>query len=208
MPIRPVRRESADPYAHVTARPRTPPPPANDAGAPTVAPRDERKGKVRLKRLKGGGVKREPTGDYLVGNCRTPEHSRFKAGNPGGPGRPRKSRNHDTIVKEQLEEKRTLTIDGKVKSLSQREILLKMLMKAAMGGDLRAIKMLLDEAARLYPEPSPPAQAGDSAGEDAAIVDAFIASLTIGEPAESGEVGATTAGEDGDAWKDDDDQHG
>jgi len=184
MPIRPVRREPSEIQPQINPRPRRPPAEIlpDDAKQPITQP-DQ--GTSRQKRLKGGKPKRQPTGDYLVGNCRAPVSGQFKPGNPGGPGRPPKSRNQDTIIREQLDEKRPLTIDGKTKNLSQREILPMILMKSAMGGELRAIKILLDEAARLFPEPTAAADSDNSAAEDEAIVAAFMASLNLGEPADS-----------------------
>ena len=202
MPIRPVRREPSEIQPQINPRPRRPPAEIlpDKAEQPITQPHE---GKARQKRLKGGKPKRQPTGDYLTGNCRPPVSGQFKPGNPGGPGRPPKSRNQDTIIREQLEEKRPLTIDGKIKNLSQREILPMMLMKAAMGGELRAIKILLDEAARLFPEPPATAASGNSAAEDEAIVAAFMASLNLGEPADSdGEQPESDAieSEEGDFW--------
>ena len=49
----------------------------------------------------GGATKKRPTGDYEVGYCRPPVHSRFKDGESGNEkGRPKGRRN----VKKELEE--------------------------------------------------------------------------------------------------------
>ena len=52
--------------------------------------------------------------DYNVGFCKPPRHSRFKPGQCGNPrGRPRRSRNIDTIMREALYQTVQITRAGK-----------------------------------------------------------------------------------------------
>ena len=95
----------------------------------------------------------QPTGEYEVGFSRAPPDHRFKKGGAGGPGRPKGSRSHDSILREALSEKRPVRIDGRECNLPLRKlILMKTVKDAAEGKDRHARKYVLDESARLFPE--------------------------------------------------------
>jgi hypothetical protein len=93
----------------------------------------------------------EPTGDYSVGFARPPKQHRFSSGNPGGPGRPKGSVSHDTILRKELKQKRPVRIDGRTMNLTTRDLLLKTMIKDALGGDKAARKLLWGELGRLFP---------------------------------------------------------
>jgi hypothetical protein len=98
-----------------------------------------------------GEGKRQATGDYPIGYCRPPERTQFKKGGKPGPGRPKGSLSHDTILKRQLEQKQRVRINGRERNLSFRELILtKAVMAAVDGKDRDARKYVLAESARLY----------------------------------------------------------
>ena len=106
--------------------------------------------------------KQKPTGDYMVGYARPPIEHQF-SGKPG-PGRPKGSLSHDTIVRRNLAQTRKVKIDGKVKTMPMREYLVMTQIKLAAEGKLAALKEILAESARLYP-PLQVAQAGNATTE-------------------------------------------
>ena len=112
---------------------------------------------VRGHAQKDDSGKWQPTGEYEVGFGRAPADHRFKKGGAGGPGRPKGSRSHDSILREALSEKRPVRIDGRECNLPLRKlILIKTIRDAAEGKDRHARKYVLDESARLFPEAETP----------------------------------------------------
>ena len=109
--------------------------------------------RIRGHAQKDDSGKWQPTGEYEVGFGRPPADHRFKKGGAGGPGRPKGSRSHDSILREALSEKRPVRIDGQERNLPLRKlVVLKTVKDAAEGTDRHARKYVLDESARLFPE--------------------------------------------------------
>jgi Family of unknown function (DUF5681) len=96
-------------------------------------------------------------GRYEVGFKKTPVHTRFKKGQSGNPeGRPKHARLFDYVLKTELDTVINLTIDGKPRSISKREAMIRHLFAKALRGDIRAIEMFLQHAGkrdRQYPQP-------------------------------------------------------
>lgn len=102
---------------------------------------------------------------YAVGRGKSPRYTRFKKGQSGNPkGRPRGSKNMDTLLDEALDEQVTARHKGKPKKFAMREAILRQLVNKAASGDLKAIQVLLAlmpkiEASHLKQErraPEPP----------------------------------------------------
>lgn len=87
----------------------------------------------------------EPQGEQeAVGYGRPPLHSRFKPGQSGNPkGRTRGKANVATLLAEVLAQPITVTINGKRKRVSSEKAMLMRLREKALGGDLKALGMLL-----------------------------------------------------------------
>ncbi len=69
--------------------------------------------------------------------------NQFKKGKSGNPfGRPKGARNTKTIVQEVANERHSYTEDGKTKKLPAAELVLKILQREALRGNLRAAKKL------------------------------------------------------------------
>lgn len=82
-------------------------------------------------------------GDYEVGYCRPPKHSRFKPGQSGNKkGRPKGARNFSTDVKATLRAPVKVTRDGRPHKVSTQEAALLRLREKAIGGDARALDRL------------------------------------------------------------------
>ena len=97
---------------------------------------------------------------YDVGYCKPPENWQFPKGKSGNPaGRPKGSKNLKTIAKEQFLKPVTVTQNGKQIKMPAITVVITQLLKNALKGDDKAIKMTLDYAIKLIGdmETSPPA---------------------------------------------------
>jgi Family of unknown function (DUF5681) len=75
-----------------------------------------------------------------VGYKRPPVSTRFQPGKSGNPkGRPKAARSMTAIVREQLDSKIEVTIGGRKRRLSARELITKRMLEQALKGDLKAI---------------------------------------------------------------------
>ena len=88
--------------------------------------------------------------DYPVGYGRPPQHARFHQGQSGNPrGRPKGSRNLSTLMTKALNEPVAISENGKRKTITKREAVLKQLVNKAASGDAKAIQLLLSEIRQL-----------------------------------------------------------
>ena len=82
--------------------------------------------------------------DYEVGYGKPPRHSRFKKGSSGNPkGRPRGSKNSTTLLNEALDEPVVVSENGRRKTITKKEAIIKQIVNKAASGDHRAIQLLL-----------------------------------------------------------------
>ena len=97
--------------------------------------------------------------DYPVGYKRPPLHTRFKKEQSGNPEGARRHRRHDKRLVALLEEALNARMAGRPRRpVTRREAIVASLVEKSTGGDLRALKLLLDlvpKAEFAYrPEPS------------------------------------------------------
>ncbi len=82
--------------------------------------------------------------DYPVGYGKPRRDSQFKKGRSGNPsGRPRGSRNWDTLIYGALEARVVVHKDGRRKTITKREAIAIQLVNKAVSGDLRSVRELL-----------------------------------------------------------------
>ncbi|WP_152997683.1 DUF5681 domain-containing protein [Methylobacterium sp. GXS13] len=82
--------------------------------------------------------------DYEIGYRRPPRHTQFKPGTSGNRrGRPRRSKNIDTLFEQHLDRLVTVTRDGRKVRVSVREVVVMNIVKAAANGDARARELVL-----------------------------------------------------------------
>jgi hypothetical protein len=106
-----------------------------------------------------------------VGYGNPPKHSQFKKGQSGNPkGRPRGKRNMASLVAEVLAQKVTITANGKRKRVSSETALLLRLREKALGGDLKALQILLSLRAAHIHDAESTADNVLMAAEDIAIL--------------------------------------
>lgn len=81
---------------------------------------------------------------YEVGYGKPPKTTQFKPGVSGNPkGRPKKAPNLEELLEAEVAKVVTLTLDGAPTKLSQGQVVIKSLMRKAMGGDLQAARIVL-----------------------------------------------------------------
>lgn len=81
---------------------------------------------------------------YAVGKGKPPVHTQFGKDRPGNRnGRPRGSRNLDTVVKKAMAVRLTVKENGKDRKISKLDAAVTQLVNKAASGDLRAIESVL-----------------------------------------------------------------
>ena len=84
------------------------------------------------------GKKEKKTGDYAVGYGKPPQHGQFRKGRSGNPkGRPKKSKNMSTIMKELMESPVTIRQNGRQRNAPFCEAFVHRLAARAMDGSPR-----------------------------------------------------------------------
>lgn len=87
---------------------------------------------------------KKPTAKTAVGYGKPPQHTRFKKGQSGNPkGRPKGSKNLDTLLMESVNERVTINENGVPKKVSKLAVMHKQLANKGATGDLRALQMIL-----------------------------------------------------------------
>ena len=82
--------------------------------------------------------------DYEVGYKKPPKASQFKPGVSGNPkGRPKKSKNLNTLLNNELDEVVSIREHGRVIQLSKRELMVKKMVHEAVNGKPGAAKTLI-----------------------------------------------------------------
>ncbi|MEM1288592.1 MAG: DUF5681 domain-containing protein [Pseudomonadota bacterium] len=88
--------------------------------------------------------------EYDVGYKKPPKHTQFKPGQSGNPkGRQKGARGLKTDLREELNERITITENGKAVKLTKQQVMMKQLSQQAMKGNIRAIALLTDLAAKV-----------------------------------------------------------
>ena len=83
--------------------------------------------------------------DYEVGYGKPPRHTRFAKGQSGNPrGRPKGSENAARLARRILDEKIVIRENGKRRTITRREAMLKQLANKGVMGDLRSIREVLN----------------------------------------------------------------
>ena len=81
---------------------------------------------------------------YSVGYGHPPQSTRFVKGKSANPnGRPRGSKNMNTLITEALDERVTIKENGKARSVTKRVAMFKQLVNKATMGDLKALQLLM-----------------------------------------------------------------
>ena len=81
---------------------------------------------------------------YEVGYGRPPQSSQFKTGQSGNPrGRPKGSKNLQTLLREELDQKVQVTENGRPRLMSKRRVAVRQQVDKAVKGDAKAFNVLV-----------------------------------------------------------------
>ena len=118
-------------------------------------------------------TKRENAANYR----KPPTHTRFKKGQSGNPrGRPAK--NLTALLAAALNEKVTVTENGKRRQITKREAVIAQLVNKSASAELRATKMLIDMLRDIEKRAEPPAAAKSAfSPTDKEVVQQLVARL-------------------------------
>jgi len=117
------------------------------AGSSTAADKlaSRQPGNLSTKSQLSGGRAMARDDEYEVGYRKPPKHAQFKKGQSGNPrGRRRGSRNYRIRFHEIINEKVTITENGRRRRMAKFDVAWRQTMNKAAGGDFRAMKLLLD----------------------------------------------------------------
>lgn len=82
--------------------------------------------------------------DYAVGFGRPPKAHQYAKGHSGNPkGRPKGSRNIATLLREELDRKVSVTVDGLTKTMSKRQVAVRQQVDKAVKGCPKAFQTLI-----------------------------------------------------------------
>jgi len=120
--------------------------------------------------------------DYAVGFGRPPKAHQYAKGHSGNPkGRPKGSRNIATLLREELDRKVAVTVDGLTKTMSKRQVAVRQQVDKAVKGCPKAFLTLLKMEADGAHSPQEdtkahrPSEIQPDSYEE--IIDAFMAGL-------------------------------
>jgi hypothetical protein len=89
-------------------------------------------------------TEREP--EYEVGYKKPPQRTRFRKGESGNPnGRPKGSKNLATLLEKELRQRVVVNENGRRRSMTKQEAMVKHLVNKALSGDRRLIQLMLEE---------------------------------------------------------------
>jgi hypothetical protein len=95
------------------------------------------------------GAKARPAGDYRVGYCQPPKHTRFKPGHSGNPkGRPKGAKNEATIWHNIFARKISIRDRGRIRNVSLLEAMLLKYTERALNGEAKAADFVLNRYGR------------------------------------------------------------
>ncbi len=130
------------------------------------------------------------TKDYVVGYGRPPEATRFQPGRSGNPkGRPRKPKTVAAVIEEALAKRVKVQENGRSRSLSAEQVIVRRLVHDAARGDSRAVRMLFTLRARYGDSPAESIEPRDLEA-DQEILDAYLKRRDVGQFEQSPEAGS------------------
>ena len=115
--------------------------------------------------------------EYDTGYKKPPRENMFKPGSSGNPsGRPKNSKNLRTILDEELNEKITVTENGKRLVLTKQEVFIKSLVTSSLSNDAKARTSLINLIFKLSALPSTePLEEKKLAENEVQILERFLA---------------------------------
>jgi hypothetical protein len=101
---------------------------------------------MAMTKIKMTKIKKQPKpgSTYPIGYCRAPKEGKFPPGKSGNAkGRPKGAKSLKTIYREAFEKKLSVKIDGKIKTMTPKEVAMHQQAKKAMAGDPKAMALMM-----------------------------------------------------------------
>lgn len=115
---------------------------------------------------------------YAVGKGKPPVHTQFGRDRPGNTkGRPKGTRNADTVVTKALAVRFGVTENGKDRTMSKLEAAVTQLVNKAAGGDLKAIALVLRLNREIEVRAQPHGEAQPLSEADRDVLEQFAAQV-------------------------------
>jgi len=128
------------------------------------------------------------TSESDVGHGKPPKQTQFKKGQSGNPrGRPKGSKNLNTLIKRELESRITIDQNGMKRKIRRKEALVKGLVNDALKGKDRPRDKVLDFVERAEVADASEPTRLELAERDAQILERFLARRTNSDNSKSGE---------------------
>ena len=128
------------------------------------------------------------TSESDVGHGKPPKQTQFKKGQSGNPrGRPKGSKNLNTLIKRELESRITIEQNGMKRKIRRKEALVKGLVNDALKGKDRPRDKVLDFVERAEVADASEPTRLELAERDAQILERFLARRSNSDSSKSGE---------------------
>jgi hypothetical protein len=122
-------------------------------------------------------------GDYEVGYGRPPVATRFQPGNLRNPrGRPKPKKTAGQLIEEALNAKVKINAEGKTKTMTMQQVIIRTLINAAARGDNKAINTLFGLKAKYQDSTEKTLDPTDLEASDRRIIEGFLASASSNGP--------------------------
>jgi hypothetical protein len=122
---------------------------------------------------------RKGVGDYEVGYGRPPVAGRFKLGGIGNPkGRPKRAKTVGQIIQDTMMTKVRIEVNGRPKTMTAQEVIIRNLVHSAARGDARAIHALFGLKARYQDSAETTLTPLDLEASDRKIIEEYLAKVS------------------------------
>src|SRR5437879_4675799 len=119
-----------------------------------------------------------PGDDYTIGYGRPPLATRFRPGRSSNPkGRPRKQKSVGKIIQEALMIRVTIEENGRSRTMTAQEVIIRNLVNAAARRDVRAIHALFALKERYQDSSETTLDPAELRPEDREIIEGYLATL-------------------------------
>lgn len=132
----------------------------------------------------------EPGDDTVVGYGRPPLNTRFQPGRSGNPnGRPKGSKNFNTLFSEELARPVALTENGKRRRMPKSRALIKQTINKALTNDSKAAALVFDQIRRSEGSTDGPATIDVRRRENRVVMESIVRRIRLGGDISPGIVG-------------------
>jgi hypothetical protein len=122
--------------------------------------------------------------DYSVGYRNPPVHTRYKKGHPGNPtGRRRRRKTVGQTIHEAMMAPVRIKVNGKTKTLTAQEVIIRNLVHAAAKGDTKAVHTLFGLKTRYQESAETTLTPSELGPNDRKIIEEYLAKVSGGGPA-------------------------